>query len=101
MNGAPAPPTRRELWLGVVLFALLGALVATYLHWPALTDALIYKSDVRQSPHWAAYHHDSFRADDLLVGYGAFNESPLQNAIYWVGTFVVDFVVLTKVVCVL
>ncbi len=92
--------SRRELLLGALLCFSIGLAAAAYLHWPALTDPLTYKSDVRQSPHWAAYHGDSFRDDDLLVLYGSFNESPVQNLIYWVGTFFVDYVRLTKIIAV-
>lgn len=96
-----APIARRKMLLGAALCMLIGLAAALYLHWPALTDPLIYKSDVRQAPHWAAYHTDSFRDDDLLVAYGAFNESPLQNLIYWFGTFFFDYVWLSKLLAVL
>lgn len=84
-----------------ILFFLLGTLAAAYLHWPALTNPTTYKSDVRQCPHWAAYHTTSFQDDDLLVQYGQFNESPIQNLLYYVGTFFVDMVFLTKLVAVI
>ena len=45
---------------------------------------------------WAFYHTDSFREDDLIVELGSYNESPLQNLIYWVGTLAVDMVTLGK-----
>ncbi len=84
-----------------ILFFLLGTLAAVYLHWPALTSPTTYKSDVRQCPHWAAYHTTSFQHDDLLVKYGQFNESPIQNLLYYVGTFFVEMVLLTKLVAVI
>ena len=91
---------KRELWLGLVVF-LVGVGVAVFLNWPALTHYGIFKEDVVQSPHWAAYHSSSFQPDDLVLLYANFNESPLQNAIYWVGTWFVEFVSLTKYLAVL
>ncbi|HIF22951.1 MAG TPA: hypothetical protein EYQ27_13855, partial [Gemmatimonadetes bacterium] len=92
--------TRRTILLAVSLFAV-GAGAATYLHWPALTSYEVYRSDIRQAPHWAAYHATSFRADDMLLEYARYNVTPLQNAIYYVGTFVVDIVDLTKILAIL
>ena len=86
---------------GLALFLVIGWAAAIYLHWPALTDYAIYKSDIRQTPHWAAYHSDTFRDDDLLIHYGAFNQSPVQNLIYWLGTYLIDMVLLTKSVAVI
>lgn len=83
------------------LFAMLGCLTAMYLHWPALMNYSTYKGDIRQSPHWAAYHKSSFRSDDLLLKYASYNESPLQNLIYYVGTYFMDMVWLTKVIAVI
>lgn len=88
--------TRRTLLIAVLLFSS-GAAAATYLYWPALRSYEVYRSDIRQAPHWAAYHSTSFAADDMLLEYARYNESPLQNAIYYVGTYVVDMVDLTKV----
>ncbi|MBI3922712.1 MAG: hypothetical protein HY318_14920 [Armatimonadetes bacterium] len=82
------------------LFALLGCLAAMYLHWPALMNYSAYKGDIMQSPHWAAYHRSSFRSDDLLLKYARYNESPLQNLIYYTGTYFMDMVWLTKVVAI-
>ena len=96
--GLRQPATRLIVWTS--LFVLLGTGAAVYLHWPALTQYTTYKSDIRQEPHWAAYHGTSFRPDDLLVEYATFNESPLQNLIYYLGTFLVDMVTLTKVLAV-
>ena len=53
------------------LFFLLGLLPAIYLHWPLLTE------------------------------YARFNESPLQNAIYFVGTWFVNVIPLSKVLAIL
>ncbi len=92
--------TRRTLLIAVLLFST-GAAAATYLHWPALRSYEVYRSDIRQAPHWAAYHSTSFTADDMLLEYARYNESPLQNAIYYVGTYVVDMVDLTKVLAIL
>ncbi len=80
---------------------LLSAGLAVFLSWPSLTNYGIYKSDIRQSPHWASYHHDTFQDDDLLVRYGSFNESPLQNLIYYFGTFFLEMITLTKILSVL
>ncbi len=91
---------RNILFLAMALF-VLGLSMAIYFHWPALTHYAIYKSDIRQSPHWAAYHTTSFRSDDILVQYGSFNESPLQNLIYYVATFFGDMVTITKILSVL
>ena len=88
------PGTRVLLW-GLGMF-LLGIAAALYFHWPALTNYGMFKDDIVQSPHWAAYHHSSFQPDDLVLRYASFNESPLQNAIYWVGTWFMDFVALGK-----
>lgn len=90
--------TRKLLWAG--LFLLMGIGAAGYLHWPALEDPLVYKSDVRQSPHWSAYHTDTFRDNDLILTLATHNESPLQNLIYWVGTLFVDMVLLGKLLAV-
>jgi len=84
----------KSLWATLCLAMGLGA--AVYLHWPALTNPVDYKSDVRQSPHWAAYHTDTFRDDDLLLDLAAYNESPVQNLIYFIGTYAVDMVTLGK-----
>jgi hypothetical protein len=79
---------------------VLGMLAATYLHWPALTEENVYRSDIRQAPHWAAYHTTSFQDDDWLVEYARYNESPVQNVIYFVGTYFVDMVPLSKILAV-
>ncbi len=86
--------------IAAILFAV-GAGAATYLHWPALRSYEVYRSDIRQAPHWAAYHSTSFRADDMLLEYARYNESPLQNVIYYLGTYVVDMVDLTKILAIL
>jgi len=82
------------------MFAV-GAGAATYLHWPALQSYEVYRSDIRQAPHWAVYHTTSFSEDDMLIEYARYNESPLQNAIYYVGTYVADMVDLTKLFAIL
>ncbi|OGL45885.1 MAG: hypothetical protein A2161_16530 [Candidatus Schekmanbacteria bacterium RBG_13_48_7] len=93
--------TRIQKILWAWIFMLMGVGAAVYLHWPALTNPLVYKSDVRQSPHWSAYHTDSFREDDLIVRLGAYNESPVQNLIYYIGTYMVDMVTLGKWIAVI
>ena len=95
-SGAPGKSALARHGPWVALFFVMGCAAGIYLHWPALNNPTIYKSDIRQSPHWAAYHTDTFHPDDLLVRYGAFNESPIQNLIFFVGTLFVDMVVLTK-----
>jgi len=90
------PWTRRDLLLGVAGFLVgLGAAVA--MHWPALTHEGIFKDDSVQAPHWAAYHATTFQPDDLVLRYATFNESPLQNAIYWIGTWFVESLTLGKI----
>jgi len=76
--------------------ALAGAGIGAFLHLPALRHPAIFKSDIVQSPHWAAYHASTFRADDLVLRYASFNESPLQNAIYWVATWFAGSVTLSE-----
>ncbi len=91
-------------WTGAGLTALwflIGVVAGGYLHWPALTNPSEYKSDMRQAPHWAAYHQTSFQNDDPIVEYARFNESPLQNAIYWVATHFGDMLWVSKVMAVL
>lgn len=83
-----------------MLVFLLAITAAIYLNWPSLTNYAVYKSDIRQSPHWAAYHQTSFQDDDLLLRYAQFNESPLQNLIYYIGTYFIEMVNLTKVLTV-
>jgi len=89
------PLGTRVLVLGLGVF-LLGIAAALYFHWPALTNYGMFKDDIVQGPHWAAYHHSSFQPDDPVLRYASFNESPLQNAIYWVGTWFMDFIALGK-----
>lgn len=89
----------RGILLSAVVF-LSGLGAGIYLHWPALTHDGIFKDDFVQGPHWAAYHLTSFQPGDLVLRYASFNESPLQNAIYWVGTFLADAVTLGKVLSV-
>ena len=80
---------------------LIGISAAVYLHWPALRNYTTYKSDIRQCPNWAGYHKTSFQDDDLLIKYGQFNESPIQNLIYYLGTYFLDMVILTKIVAII
>jgi hypothetical protein len=99
MNEAPLQtPTRRQLRLGCTLFAVIGILGMIYLQGPGLTSGSRYHGDLTQSPHWIAHHTDVFAEDDLLVEYATYNESPVQNAIYWVGTWFLDVVLLNKLV---
>jgi hypothetical protein len=93
-----AKPTRRELWIGCVVFALIGVLAMIYLHGPGLLSGSRYHGDLTQAPHWVAYHGESFAEDDLLLEYATFNETTVQNAIYWVGTWFMDVVLLNKIV---
>jgi hypothetical protein len=94
-----ARPLRlRELLLGCAIFAVIGIMVMIYLHGSGLTSRTKYHGDLTQSPHWVAYHGDAFAKDDLLVKYATYNETPIQNAIYWVGTWFVDIVPLNKIV---
>jgi hypothetical protein len=92
------PPGRRVLLLGCAIFAVVGAAVMIYLDGFALTSKTKYHADLTQAPQWIAYHNDAFAKDDLLVEYGAYNETPLQNAIYWVGTWFIDVVVLNRMI---
>jgi hypothetical protein len=87
----------------ILLFIFcIGVGAAAYLHWPALTNHAVYKSDLRQAPHWSAYHHDdSFRDDDIFIQYSQYNESPIQNLIYYTGTYFLDIIPLSKVLAVL
>ncbi len=106
-NPGPPRPAFVSLWtrstvLWTLLFCVVGWSLSVYQHWPALTKETTYKADVRQSPHWAAYHHEeSYRADDLLLELARYNESPVQNGIYYVGTYFTDVLWLTKVLAVL
>ncbi len=84
-----------------LLFFLIGAGAGTYLYWPALTEPSTYKSDMRQGPHWAAFHETSFREDDPILEYAHFNVSPLQNSIYWVATFFGEVLWVSKVLTVI
>ncbi len=85
----------------VLLFFLVGAGAGAYLYWPALTEPSTYKSDMRQGPHWAAFHETSFRDDDPILEYAHFNVSPLQNSIYWVATLFGDLLWVSKVLTVI
>ena len=90
--------TRSELMLGCAIYFVIGVATMIYLQGPGLTSPSKYHGDLTQSPHWVAYHGDRFAQDDLLVEYATYNESPVQNAIYWVGTLLIDVVMLNKVV---
>ncbi len=91
---------REDGWLALGFF-LVGLAAAVYLHWPALTQPSTYKSDMRQGPHWVAFHETSFRADDPILEYAHFNVSPLQNSIYWVATLFGEVLWVSKVMAVL
>ena len=93
-----AVPSRRQLWLGCALLVVVGAAAMLYLNGSGLTSGSKYHTDLTQSPHWFAHHGDRFAGDDLLVEYATFNESPVQNLIYRVGTWFVDPVLLSKLV---
>ena len=80
---------------------LMGLAAAIYLHWSALLSPVHFLSDIRQCLNWIAYHTDSFRDDDLLVRFAEHNEALFQNAIYWLGTWFVDPVFLSKLVSVI
>ena len=84
-----------------VLFFLVGLAAGIYLHWPALKNPSTYKSDMRQGPHWVAFHETSFRDDDPILEYAYYNVSPLQNTIYWVATLFGDVLWVSKVMAVL
>ncbi len=84
-----------------LFFFLVGLGAATYLHWPALTQPSTYKSDMRQGPHWVAFHETSFRDDDPILEYAHFNVSPLQNSLYWVATLFGEVLWVSKVMAVL
>jgi hypothetical protein len=88
-------------FLGVLIVFVVGVVLAWYWHGAAFRSSGIYKEDVLQSPHWAAYHTTTFQPDDPIVEYASFNESPLQNAIYWTLTWFVDFVLLGKALAIL
>ena len=79
---------------------LMGLGAATYLHWPALVSPVHYLSDIRQCLNWAAYHSNSFQDNDLLLRFAHHNETLFQNALYWLGTWFVDAVFLSKLVAV-
>ncbi len=85
----------------LLLFFLIGAGAGTYLYWPALTEPGTYKSDMRQGPHWAAFHETSFRDDDPILEYARFNVSPLQNSVYWVATLFGDVLWVSKLMTVI
>ncbi len=85
----------------VLFFFLVGAGAGIYLYWPALTEPSTYKRDMRQGPHWAAFHETSFRDDDPILEYAHFNVSPLQNSIYWVATLFGDVLWVSKVMTVI
>ncbi len=92
-------PARNDLGLFLLLFSI-GAGAAVHFQWRALTRDYVYDEDLMQSPHWAADHAASFRPDDAIVEYGRFNESPVQNAIFYVGTLWVDVIPLSKLLAV-
>ena len=85
----------RPKWALVALWFLLGVIAMIYLNGPGLTNPAAYHMDLSQSPHWMG---DSFPEDDLLRRYGHYNESPVQNLIYWLGTMFVDVVLFNKIV---
>jgi hypothetical protein len=87
--------------IGFAIFALLGAAAMVYRQGPGLTDPTKYHSDLTQSPNWVAYQSSAFSDDDLLVEYSAYNESPVQNLVYWIGTWFLDLVLLEKIVGIL
>ena len=91
---------RNTDWIRLTIFIVAVGL-ATWLSWRPLTHYGIYKSDLRQAPQWAAFHQDTFHPDDLLVKYGTYNESPVQNTIYWLGTWFCDMITLSKILAVL
>jgi hypothetical protein len=92
------PLGRRKMLLGCAIFFAIGVAAMIFLQGSGLTSPSKYHRDLTQSPHWVAYHGERFAADDLLVEYATFNESPVQNAIYWVGTWLFDVVLLNKLV---
>lgn len=81
----------------VLLTFLVGAGSAVYLTWPQFVSTEVYASGLCQSVHFVAYHSAAFSPSDLLVEYSAFNESPLQNLLFFVGTYVADPVRLSNV----
>ena len=88
----------RQLGLGCTVFFILGVLAMIYFQAGEVMSQSKYHRDLTQSPHWAAYHGDAFPEDDLLRQYAAFNESPIQNIIYWTGTLFVHVIPLNKIV---
>lgn len=87
-------------WVVLLAVFLVSLSAAIYLHWPALTEYTIYKSDLKQEPHIFAYHTTTFRDEDIILMYSHFNESPVQNFLMYVGTFLLDGVTLSKVIAV-
>lgn len=84
-----------------LLWCLIGAAAMVFLNGSGLTNPAAYHTDLSQAPHWMANHGDSFEEDDLLLRYGEFNESPMQNLIYWIGTAAIDVVLFNKIVGIL
>jgi len=93
-------PSKKDIAI-YSLFFCIGLGAAIYLYWPALTSDAMFKSDLRQAPHWAAFHNNLFQENDLLLHYSSFNVSPLQNTIYYLGTFFFDVITLSKTLSVL
>jgi len=99
MSEAQARPSgRREVFLGCIVFAVIGAAAMLWMQGSGLTDPSKYHRDLTQAPHWVAYHGEAFDELDLLVRYASFNESPVQNDVYWVGTLLLDVVLLNKLI---
>jgi len=97
----PRAKAKHRLILISMLVFLIAIAAAIYLNWPSLINYAVYKSDIRQAPHWAAYHQTSFQDDDLLLKYAQFNESPVQNLIYYGGTYFIEMITLTKILTVI
>lgn len=85
----------------LLLTFLLGAAGAAYFTWPELLSEAAYATDARQCFHYVAYHTDTYRPDDLLLRYARFNESPVQDLVFYLGTFFIDGLLLAKIIALL
>ncbi|OVE82265.1 hypothetical protein BVY03_01335, partial [bacterium K02(2017)] len=90
MTNSINTPSKNKVYLTGFTFFLLAVLFASYLHWIALNCPYKYKSDIRQSIHHASNHQTSFKPNDLLISYTAFNEGPFLNLTFYIGPYIID-----------